>query len=297
MAVSILDEASTADSSEFFPFDDSKSSSLSKAATDSELSLGNPAINTSEVDQFRQGVEISTQSYRFKGLYKIWSGQLKGITRVITYGQPVSFTEFENSMAWEENDKFNPVAFIELGENYNFPIVFNDGPSQAQEAIVRPLSIPFLERSTDLESAHDIRASLEEGNQDTRFLGGHSDRISQFINFRDKRDFVPFLDDGVSYIGNGSILNDIITPGFLNEGISTIPPYDDLGNEKIISKIQTTNNTLLSLARVSLSFNLDEDIREINEIASMPAGWDSYGPNQRIYGTDSLAYLGIVRGG
>lgn len=298
MATALFDENIPHDGTEFFPFDDSRHSAVTKAAQSSYTTL-NPRMSTSEIDQYRQGVEINTEKYRHLGTGpKIWAGNILGYTQVRTIGQAVSFTEYENSKIWEEFPRFNPVSYIEMGVNYPTPIDFNDGPQQNKEPSMQPLTIPFRDglQTNEFEYAHAVRGNVEDGNPDFRKLNGSNSRISQFIDMNESADYEPFLDGGVQYFGD-SLQNSIITPGYFSDGDGgVITPYDDVGNETLIYKINTSDMEFLSIIRTSCSFDLDEDIRGEFGYKSSTAGYDVYGPGQSQYGTDSLAFLGYFRG-
>jgi hypothetical protein len=298
MAIALFDENIPHEGSEFFPFDDSRSSIVKRAAEASQTT-SNERTNTTEIDQYRQGVEITSETYRHKGAGpKIWSGNILGYTLVRTLGQAVSFTEFENSKLWEEFPKFNPVSYLILGENYPSPIEFNEGPQQNKEANMQPLTIPFRDglQTNEFEYAHAIRGNLEDGNPDFRFLNGSNSRISQFIDMNESNDYSAFLDGGVQYYGS-TLQGSIVIPGYLSDGVGgIITPYDDCGNENIINKLNIQDTNFLSVIRSSCSIDLDDDIRGEFGYKSSTAGYDVYGPNQSQYGTDSLAFLGQYRG-
>jgi hypothetical protein len=297
MAVSIFDENAPHDGTEFFPFDDSRSAATKRAGQESSVSRD--PMDTRGFDAFRQGVEITTEPYRFAGPGpKIWAGNIKGYSKVRTIGQSVSFTDFENSIAWEELPRFNPVSFIQLGDAYPRPIVFNEGPQQNKEAGVQPLTIPFRSPESHVEfveNAHAIRGNVEDGNSDNRKQNGANSRIEQFIDLKESTDLVPFLDDGVEYFGT-LIPTSIVVPAFLNDGDATITPFDDVGDEQLVNQLNTSDTTFLTVLRSSSSINLDEDLRQTHGIRSATAGADVYGPSQGRYGTDSVAFAGYFRG-
>jgi hypothetical protein len=296
MAVSIIDENTPHDSIEYLPFDDSRSGSVKKAASESHIVNLRP-IDTTAIDHLRQGIEVTTYAHQFKGAFNLWAGNIKGFVRIHTLGQPVSFTEEENSKIWKEDDIFDPINFIVLGQNYPLPIILNDAPQQGVEALLRPFVISFMTNGAEAEVAHTSRGSVEDGNQDLRVLAGKTSQIRQFIDFRNQNDFIPFLDTGQLYYGqSGNITGSIISPGHLNDGEMTYAPYDDLGPQKIINKLPSVSDALRAVLYTSPSVDLDEDIRTYHDIKSAPAGWDVYGPGQGQYGTDSLAYIGYFRG-
>jgi len=296
MAVSIIDEDTPHDSIEYIPFDDSRSGAVKKAAAESAAVDLNP-IDTTAIDHLRQGIEVTTQAHRFKGAFNLWAGNINGFVRIHTLGQPVSFTEDENSKIWGEDEIFDPIRFIVLGQDYPLPIILNDAPQQGREALLRPFVISFMTNGAEAEVAHTVRGSVEDGNQDLRRLSGFTSQIRQFVDFRNQNDFIPFLDMGQLYYGqSGHVTGSIISPNYLNEGEMTYAPYDDLGPQKIINKLPVVADALRAVLYTSPSIDLDEDLRTYHDIKSATAGWDVYGPKAAEYGTDSIAFSGYFRG-
>lgn len=298
MAVSIFDENTPHEGSEYFPFDDSRHSSIQKAVRDTSLATEN-GIGTQEIDEFRQGIEITTQKYRSLGTgNKFWAGNILGYTKVTTYGQALSFTEYENDKKFYELPRFDPVYYIEAGLAYPRPIVFNEGPQQNEEASVEPLTIPFrkgLNTNEGPEHAHAFRGSVEDGNNVFDRLNGFTNRIEQRIEYKVQDEPWPFLDEGQEYIGN-HVTSSIIVDGYFDFVERTIEPFDDLSDKILQKRLNTGNITSLISASSELSLNLDLDIRGGREYRSAAAGWDAYGPARGRYGTDSLTFLGLVRG-
>jgi hypothetical protein len=242
MAVSIFDENTPQDGLEFEPFNEAESSAQQRIAYTALSSSLTGAMDTREIDAFRQGVEISTEAHRFKGFgAKIWSGNIKGYTIIRTLGQALSFTEYKNDKRF--NDlliKFDPVAFIELGEEYPYPLVFNEGPQQNKETSIQPFTIPFRNgRDTNeaQETSHDVRGSLEDGNQSVLKLHGFTNRIQQFVPFyNSNQEYSPFLDEGETSFGQ-TVSGSITMSGYVNGNEVNIVPFDDIGSKKLLSQL------------------------------------------------------------
>lgn len=298
MAVSIFDENAPHDGSTFTPFDESKAGKIQRAAVESTITdrLG---INTTGIDEFRQGIELTTQTHRLKGLgAKIWAGNTEGYVTIRTFGQALPFAEYEGSIAFEELPKFNPVGYMQNGPAYPLPIIFNDGPQQNKETSLQPFTIPYRSANSDIdgiEKPRSIKSSLEDGNQDGRFIAGRTSRIEQFVSYT-PASLEPFLDEGSEYVGDtadGSILIE----GFVWDGENCITPYDDASMDEIVTQLNTNDADIIRvLTSVDSQMNLDEDLREVNGRASATAGTMVYGGSAAQYGTDSIAYAGRVRG-
>lgn len=85
-----------------------------------------------------------------------------------------------------------------------------------------------------------------------------------------------------------------ISLGYLSTERTVQQPYNDTENEAIVNQVNTTSAPLKAVLE-ALDINLDEDIRGTFDVKSAPAGFDVYGANSAIYGTDSIAYRGKFR--
>lgn len=251
-------------------------------------------IDTREIDSFRQGVEITTNKHRFSGMQpKIWTGNVNHFTKAFPYGQARDFTEYGDSNKFLELPKFDPVSYIVLGFSYPFPIIFNDGPQQQEEAYVEPLTIPFRKNSNEGKYiAHRIHATLEDGNNFQDF-NNSSNMVKQFIPY--KNDEIRFfLDEGGSYYGDGSIENKIITPQYSSTTEGSQELFNDNITEIIENSINSTDQDLIDIL-IEMNQNVDNGLLP-NDSKSSNAGFFIYGGNSAKYGTDSITYLGRFRG-
>lgn len=245
----------------FTPFDDTQSKPRQPQPT-------NSGYDTTSWDVFRQGVEISTNKFRFLGTQpKLWSGNIDGSSDFVTYGQAPSTID-ANSIGLESkfNDasNFDPISFVSMGSAYPLPIVFNDGPAQELEAILEPLTIPFRRNTNEgTYHAHAIRGELEDGNNFDSFIALSTNRIEQFSEYSVPINTSFFLDEGPGYFGNISR-----------------NPYAS-GIEKILTAY---DDTKCDSAR-------DSGILSLNK-KSMSAGYTYYGLNAGQVGTDSIAFGG-----
>lgn len=280
---------------EFFPFDDGGQDNLDVVIAVSEQS--GSGYNTSAFDRFRQGVEINTPHQLYNSNQpKLWAGNLNHYTRTSTYGQARSWTEYENSKIHDDQVvPFDPYVYISDPEHYPMPIYLNDGPQSEEECIIEPLTIPF--RKSPQEGAyppHRPKGSLEDGNGFDGYLGA-TNRVLQFIEYAAPLTPRYFLDGGQEYIGDGTLENKIIVEGFVPFIVRLGDPFNDTDDEEIVEQIENDDAAFEAVLK-SLKIELDEDIRETYTQKSATAGYSTYGPNQSLYGTDSLAYVGLLRG-
>lgn len=273
---------------EFTPFDDSQQ--VIYVPTDSDTG----GIDTREIDSFRQGVEIQTNKQRFVGNQpKIWAGSLDHIVNVNTIGQARSFVEFENSLLFEDMPIFNAVNYINSNGTYPLPIIFNDGPQAEEEARMEPITIPFRKNSPEGPFyAHRVAGTLEDGNDfDTIFKS--SNRISQFESYQSPLQYRVFLDEGAQLWGDGQTSDKIPTPNYTPGTETILRAFDDTTIDDVQESTQATTDLLNVL--LQLEMNLDMDMRP-PRTRSANANTFIYGRNAKVYGTDSITFLGRTRG-
>lgn len=271
---------------EFTPFDDSQQ--VIYIPTNS----GSGGMDTSQIDQFRQGVEIKTNHDRFMSTQpKIWSGDFDHYITYNPIGQARSFTEYENSQIWGDLPEFNPVLFIELGGDYPLPIVFNDGPQEEEETILEPITIPFRRSSTEGPFfAHRVAGQIEDGNNfDTIFK--NSNRTSQFWEYDEPVQQRLFLDEGQAIYG--SISDGITTEGYVFGEERLIRAFDDTTLDDIQQSTSASSDLMDVL--LGIQMNLNHDFRPARS-RSAGANTFIYGRDSYKYNTDSIAYIGKIRG-
>lgn len=286
----------------FTPFDDTQSENqYVMAAVSKQTKSG---MDTTAFDAWRQGVELTQSKFVYGSSQpKFWVGNTKGFGKLLTYGQARSWTEYENTTVFDDLViPFNPVMFIEMGDQYPVPIYFNDGPMEEEEAIIEPLTIPFRkDPMAGFDPPRQAHGSLEDGNpRDPYNYGRNTNRITSFIPYEDAITPDYFLDAGQEYIGAGSLQDSIVVEGFVPYILRKMEPFDDTEDEEIVKQVEisgTGNDDVAFLAALkALRFDLEDDIRESFMQKSAPCGNDVYGTNQAIYGTDSIAYVGLNRG-
>jgi len=301
---------------EFFPYDDTT------IISPAELRIGSmpedvisiymqsgSGMDTSAYDKLRQGVELRRANHVYGTTQpKLWAGNLlHRPLEFIPYGEARTWTEYENTTEYYDNTiPFDPVYYINSQQNgiitYPFPIYFNDGPQQGQEAIIEPLTIPFRANTSYIEGAYPVhrpKGNLEDGNP-TQDIPQSNNRVLQFIEYNTPLTPNPFLDAGQQYIGDGPIQDDIIIEGYVDFNLRLGDPFDDTETSEIVDQLLITTSSLNGLDFIQqlklLHINLDDDIRETYTQKSATAGYTVYGPEQGRYGTDSVTFSGWSRG-
>jgi len=291
MAITI-DENEDFAGNEFTPFYDGAARRIEQAKN--VFANSSQGYDTTLIDKFRQGVSIRSS----KDLYgstqpKIWAGNLHHYIKVSTIGQARDSVEFGNSAIFEELPIFNPVWYVDSGSSYPFPIVFNNGPQQEEEASIEPFTIPFRKPNPyGNYFPRSPKASLEDGNNFDNLDGGTT-RVEQFIEYNIPTSPRFFLDEGGEYYG--PLENAIVIDGYAAFNQRDVVPFNDTRDEQIVEQINTTDVTFISELK-KMKFGLDEDIRGTYDRKSATAGNIVYGNGAARYGTDSIAFAGMIKG-
>lgn len=230
---SIVTENENLPIGEFTPFNDSSDGRLQEAV--SVLVNTEQGYDTTAIDRFRQGVSIRQHKHVYGSSQpKIWSGNIKHKTTVRTLGQARSFVEYDNSTAFVEKPEFDPVWYIDDDDySYPFPIIFNNGPQQEEEAIIEPFSIPMRKsENSGPYYPRSVKGTLEDGNSFDN-LDGSTSRVEQFQEYNTPDEPRFFLDEGQQYFGAGlfgQLLDETYDPYMLFV-LNGPGPYTDSVNE------------------------------------------------------------------
>jgi hypothetical protein len=160
------------------------------------------SMDTSAVDAFVQGVEITRQAQYDAGLAKIWSGDAGHVLKPCVFGQDKNFFP---DPGFADLELFNPVALLRAEESlsplyYNiltYPIITGDN-DQAENfnfnGIIEPLTIRPIVAFFSIEApfeAHTVRGAFGNGNID-QINGG--DVVETISNFEPTQQIVGYLD-------------------------------------------------------------------------------------------------------
>lgn len=260
------------------------------------------SIDTTAVDAYRQGVELTQQKHFDAGIVKIHAGEPGHVLRHNRYGMDKNF---RNDPRFEEIDYFNPAQFL-LAQELDSPLFFNiitfpiltSDNDQLENFIFDGVIEPFTIRarisffSIDVPfEAHEVKGALMAGNTDTTFA---SDLVQTVYN-HDLRQQLPFLDqyaDTVAFAGQEEAAGYASsTVGFFRHDKLLSKPFDDARfprNTKISTNYDQTMNAAISL----MSGSTENYINQIFDERSATSGW-CYDSTTGI-GTDSLAFGGMV---
>lgn len=171
-----------------------------------------------------------------------------------------------------------------IGSEYFFIVGMNGLPVSADVVVGPPAT-----GSLDGAETHFYVGS-RNGEANTFFKGRIvSIRIRRGTDFELKEGFAKL--NSVRTIYSGSIFVEGFTPLTQRE----IEPYNETKDERIVERIQTADTDFINALK-ALKFDLDNDIREDFDRKSATAGNDVYGPNASWTGTDSITYVGRIKG-
>jgi len=278
-------------------FDDSGIRELRKKIAVS--ATNKDGIDSRPIDVFRQGVEITQQKFRFLSASpKIWSGNIKHWVDPNLIGQEVDFTHFDSSNEYVEKEsaKWDPVAHLYASPNS--VVLFNEGLQQQFRSSIDPFFIAGKKNSIE-DIKNPFTGIKSENNSDIeQKMRQNSVYMSELENSR------PRFDDQ----GCGDILSigfstfkAIKTNIWTDKTIPIDTPYHDEvqtndASNPIIKQLTNPSNDIISALISNSNLDLDEMLEGSFEYRSATAGFVYSDSNSARYGTDSIAFGGMVRG-
>lgn len=150
------------------------------------IGVNSSSISTTDIDQFRQGVEL-TQNKHTLGMVKISAGTPGHVVQPLSFG--VSNIDLIPTDNFKELNTFDPVTYLDVmnqssgfpEDYYTFPIVTGDtnhAENYLMNGIIEPLTIRAVASFFSIEfpfESHAVRGTLMGGNTDV--LYGSSDQI------------------------------------------------------------------------------------------------------------------------
>ena len=240
-------------------------------------------IDTRAIDSFRQGVEINNNivSIATSITPHIGSGNADHSFQITNYGISIGFDDANPSQPYVDSSKFDSVEYIQNQSYCRYPLIFNGRVTGLTNSSLEPLTIPSFNPASDVEVpfyAHRIRGEL---------ASGQTKLFSSLIYRGHLGTSNAFHDGGSVTLGN------IRAPG-VSSGITyCFLPFDDSGNNFVISGVKLGNEqTWINTIR-EMNYNWDTDLRSINSKAAT-CGYQ-FGLSETRNGTDSIAYGGRLR--
>jgi hypothetical protein len=261
------------------------------------------SINTTLLDPYRQGVELTQQKHFDRGTFKIHAGEQGHKLKRNHFGMTNSFNTVPQ---FTERDYFNPENYLRstrtnspvLSNVITFPMITSSDTSiegYMFDGVIEPLNIRMnvsnLSTAVSLHD-HEVKGHVIDGNTD---FHGRTDKIvSVYIrNLTQQPGFVDrhssaetFLSDPTTYDRN--VLSNIGYSYSITSRLSLKPYVDNrfVRNTEVSSYTDSTMQATLS----HMTGSTDNYIAIVNNERSATCGWDY---DNNIIGTDSLAFGGM----
>lgn len=210
------------------------------------VGINSSSISTREIDQFRQGVEI-TQEEHVIGTFKISAGTQGHIVKPLSYG--VNNLDIISEDNYLELDYFNPVTYINvqgigtLPENViTFPVITSDVNQMENyllNGIIEPLTLRSIASFYSTEApfySRTTKGAVMAGNLNQRTAAG--DYVLTVDDAFDIKNDSWYL-DAFEHIGAGGVLYQWI--GYVNDNVEKIEPYID--SETYLGQLGITSQT------------------------------------------------------
>jgi len=278
-------------------FDDSGVGELKKKLSIS--AVNKDAMDSRVIDVFRQGVELTQQKYRFlSAAPKIWSGNIKHWVEPNLIGQEVDFTHFDSSNEYIEKEakKWDPVSH--LYDEPNTAQLFNEGLQQQFRSSIDPFFIYGKKNSIEEAKSPITGIKSENSSRVEQVIRQNSADISYLENTRPR-----FDDQGageISVVGIASFKT-TKTNFWIDKTIPIDTPFHDEIDTKtelnpLIKQLTNPSADLISALISNSNLDLDETLEGNFEYRSATAGFVFSDRNNSRYGTDLIAFGGLVRG-
>lgn len=270
-------------------FDDGPGDDLEekiKPSTDSRY-VNKNRINTSKIDKFRQGVEITSFLHYILGLVqgqcKIHSGEPGHKMPRLNYGH--SNRNYRTNNAFEEIERFDSVNYLNDPNTFFKTYVVSDNPdleTNIFDGVIEPLTIRAVASFSSIEvpfESHSIWGNLESGNSN---ITRSYDRVLTVQERNSKTAIIPWL-DLVDLVG---MATKAATPGHFSKEEIYLSPFNDLRSvvELPLMADDDIKNAILE------SYG-DTDNYVPDGYVSATCGW-SY-DDVTLKGTDSIAFGGF----
>ena len=247
-------------------------------------------IDTTAIDAYTQGVEMTRQRQYDAGLVKVWSGNPGHVLLNNRFGMDKNYFP---DPGFAEMDLFNPVSYLRAQAEVNefflqrltYPIITGDNDQLDNvnyHGVIEPLAIREQVSFFSIETPqpfHSVHGSLAGGNINQT---NTSDRVLTVDYFDPMKQIVGYL-DMVDMFGS-TPLN-----GFFQHRFSTIAPFID--QRLVRNTLASAAESSSELSAMSLMTGSTDNYVRYNQ-RSARCGWD-YDSTTTI-GTDSLAFGGMT---
>jgi len=259
------------------------------------IGINTSSIATADVDQFRQGVEITQNKHTF-GLVKILAGTPGHFVKPLCYG--VSEKDIVSTKFFVELDRFDSISFISQQDeiiypeqNLTFPIIVLDVDDIDFNfnSILEPLSIRKVASLKSTEFPYEFRStkgSFESGNAEPFSLS--NDQVLTVDYWDTKENVMWYLDAFEHMNTTGSIIQSM---GYVNGNLNKIDSFDD---SKVYKKTFGISSTTMGAdmlnAIMMMSSSTSNYVPPGKKSATSGFVFDNVG----YPGTDSIAFGGMT---
>lgn len=129
------------------------------------------SIDTSIIDQYRQGVELTLEKHFDAGFVKIYSGEPCHILRLSSLGQNYG-KQFSKTQIYVDRDHLTPQSFVlsdTSNKNNSVNVIFdelNEVKSNVIDGVIEPLVVRERQKFFNINvKVHIARAGLQSGNE------------------------------------------------------------------------------------------------------------------------------------
>jgi len=257
------------------------------------------SINTSMIDAYRQGVEMTQINHWTAGIVKIHAGEPNHVLRKNSFG--IKDNSITDDNFFKDLDYFDPVKYMQAQvdpENVyilqlTYPIVTSNADQSdnySYNGAVEPLTIrgaaSFFSLDVPFE-AKSVKGSIMAGNLDHRF---GSDIVTQEQDHEPNSKFIPFLDTSPINISG---VNQSF--GYFFNEFPTLSPFVETVKTKGITVSNTTlSDSLLSNSVLAMtSSNSDTYVTDKSSCTGHGFMFDNAIGCVGGGGVDSIAFGGM----
>jgi hypothetical protein len=300
-------------------------------------------INTTGIDNFREGVNLRTYTELFRSnqpkiffvdgisdIGALQNGDLTHQSAFFTPGQAVDFVQFTGNHLFDDShlivesrrktgfsamvDYLKTNSSIVEGEidaGQVYPLQMNGGPQYLEEAVIEifPLPFRFATIESPKEQSYGVFGEFCDGGNidDEARFGSLVLEQSVYRTLPSRENVRYYLELGEEYIlvknNNNGIIGKVQTKpsAIADESVfRRITPWSDTPKNEYFPRFTGTEDLLGVMVNGQPYFTRNYGTTAVElqtrDKKSSTAGYSYYGPNVGYYGTDSIAFGGLLRG-
>jgi hypothetical protein len=242
------------------------------------------SMDTSLIDGFRQGVEITRIKHFFAGnSVRIHAGEPGHVLRKNLFGTDRNFLK---QNFYQDLEYYDPIKYLLSNENLSYPIITHDTDETENynfNGVIEPLTIRAVAALFSIDvpfEAHSIKGMMMDGNTD---IAMSNNRILTVDDKNSDYKIPPWL-DLIDMVGT---TKKIPTMAYFNDDKTYLNPFNDSSTKVQLS----TNLSNDMIGPTSKLIGMTENYIPEGKI-SATCGW-TYG-DVWSKGTDSLAFGGLT---